>query len=39
LGKELNWNQEFDLNWNQELDKSQYPMDVSFNPFGGYAPF
>jgi hypothetical protein len=27
------------LNWNQELDKSQYPMDVSFNPFGGYAPF
>jgi hypothetical protein len=39
LGKELNWNQEFDLNWQQELDKSQYPMDVSFNPFGGYAPF
>ena len=39
LGKELNWNQETDLNWNQQYSKDQYPMDASFNPFMGYAPF
>lgn len=39
LGKELNWNQEFDLNWSQEFSQDQYPMNESFNPFAGYAPF
>ena len=39
LGKELNWNQEFDLDWSQNFPKSQPPTDVSYNPFAGYAPF
>ena len=39
LGKELNWNQQFDLNWERTFPRDQAPTDQHFNPFVGYAPF
>ena len=38
LGKELNWNQEFDLDWSQEFSQDQYPMNESFNPLRVMLP-
>lgn len=39
LGKELNWNADMDVDWSQTFPKSEIPMDQSFNPFTGWAPF
>ncbi|MFW6051127.1 MAG: ferritin-like domain-containing protein [Myxococcota bacterium] len=39
LGKKLNWNAQTDVDWSIELDKSEPPVDESFNPFVGYEPF
>lgn len=39
LGKELNWNQQFDLNWDRNFPRTEHPTDQAFNPFVGYAPF
>ena len=39
LGKALNWNADLDLDWSQDFPRSEIPMDESFNPFNGWAPF
>lgn len=39
LGKELNWNADFDVDWSKTFPKSEPPMDQSFNPFRGWEPF
>ncbi|MCH8542876.1 MAG: ferritin-like domain-containing protein [Alcanivorax sp.] len=39
LGKELNWNADFDVDWSQNFPKSEQPMDQNFNPFQGWEPF
>jgi hypothetical protein len=39
LGKELNWNQDFDLNWDRTFPRTEFPTDKAFNPFIGYGPY
>lgn len=39
LGKKLNWNAQTDVDWSITHPRDQSPIDQSFNPFHGYAPF
>jgi hypothetical protein len=40
LGKERNWNADFDVDWSvPPLPKTGSPVVEGFNPFEGYAPF
>ena len=39
LGKELNWNADFDVDWSQTYPHSEIPMDQSMNPFAGWETF
>jgi hypothetical protein len=39
LGKNLNWNAQTDVDWSLTYPKTEPPIDESFNPFEGYAPF
>jgi hypothetical protein len=40
LGKERNWNADYDVDWNQRYPKSSSPMiEGGENPFAGWEPF
>ena len=39
LGKELNWNADFDVDWSLDYPKSKYPTSQEYNPFVGWAPY
>lgn len=39
LGKERNWNADFDIDWTKSIRRSESPLNDGMNPFAGYGPF
>lgn len=39
LGKELNWNADFDVDWTLQFPKTSEPLDRNMNPFAGWDTF